>query len=84
MFCDADDQFISTIALRVIMNEFKTECDAIICDFMEEHNKEFPCSLIQKILELIERESDILQRGRPDSSLEGLRQRLNNALACHH
>ena len=45
---------------------------------MEEHNKEFPCSLIQKILELIERESDMLQRGRPDSSLEGLRQRLNN------
>lgn len=40
MFCDADDQFISTIALRIIMNEFKTECDAIICDFMEEHNKE--------------------------------------------
>ena len=45
---------------------------------MEEHNKERPCSLIQKILELIERESDLLQRGRPDSSLEGLRQRLNN------
>jgi hypothetical protein len=45
---------------------------------MEEHNKEYPCSLIQKILELIERESDMLQRGRPDSSLEGLRQRLNN------
>ena len=45
---------------------------------MEEHNKERPCSLIQKILELIERESDMLQRGRPDSSLEGLRQRLNN------
>ena len=45
---------------------------------MEEHNKEYPCTLIQKILELIERESDMLQRGRPDSSLEGLRQRLNN------
>ena len=45
---------------------------------MEEHNREYPCSLIQKILELIERESDMLQRGRPDSSLEGLRQRLNN------
>ena len=45
---------------------------------MEEHNREFPCSLKQKILELIERESDMLQRGRPDSSLEGLRQRLNN------
>ena len=45
---------------------------------MEEHNKEYPCSLIHKILELIERESDMLQRGRPDSSLEGLRQRLNN------
>ena len=44
---------------------------------MEEHNKEFPCSLIQKILELIERESDKL-KGRADSSLEGLRQRLNN------
>ena len=45
---------------------------------MEEHNKEYPCSLIHKILELIERESDMLQRGRPDASLEGLRQRLNN------
>ena len=45
---------------------------------MEEYNKERPCTLIQKILELVERESDMLQRGRPDSSLEGLRQRLNN------
>ncbi|MCQ2819353.1 MAG: hypothetical protein MJ252_18985 [archaeon] len=36
------------------------------------------CTLIDKIIDLIDRESILLERGRPDSSLEGLRQRLNN------
>lgn len=45
---------------------------------MEEYRNDNPCSLIEKILELIERESDMLERGRPESSLEGLRQRMNN------
>lgn len=45
---------------------------------MESYYEEHKCSLIQEIISLIERESDMLQRGRPDSSLEGLRQRLNN------
>jgi hypothetical protein len=31
-----------------------------------------PCTLIEDIIALIERESDMLQRGRPDSSLEGI------------
>lgn len=39
---------------------------------MEGYYKMHPCSLIQKIISLIERESDMLQRGRPDSSLEGI------------
>lgn len=45
---------------------------------MEKYYEEHKCSLIQEIISLIERESDMLQRGRPDKSLEGLRQRLNN------
>lgn len=45
---------------------------------MLKHDKEKPCSLIKEIIELIEREADMLTRGRSDSSLEGLRQRLNN------
>lgn len=54
---------------------------------MENYYHEHKCSLIVEIIELIERESDMLQRGRPDTSLEGkylflnilgLRQRLNN------
>ncbi len=45
---------------------------------MEGYYEENKCALIQEIIALIERESDMLQRGRPDSSLEGLRQRLNN------
>ena len=45
---------------------------------MEKYYSYKPCSLIQEIIALIEREADMLTRGRPDSSLEGLRQRLNN------
>lgn len=45
---------------------------------MEKYYSFKPCSLIQEIIALIEREADMLTRGRPDSSLEGLRQRLNN------
>jgi hypothetical protein len=52
---------------------------------MESYYENHKCSLIQEIIALIERESDMLQRGRPDFSLEGnylltlgLRQRLNN------
>lgn len=39
---------------------------------MESYYEEHKCSLIQQIISLIERESDMLQRGRPDSSLEGI------------
>jgi hypothetical protein len=38
---------------------------------MENYSEVHKCSLIQEIISLIERESDMLQRGRPDSSLEG-------------
>ena len=34
------------------------------------------CTLIDKIIDLIDRESTLLERGRPDSSLEGLRQEM--------
>lgn len=37
MFCDADDYFISTIALDIILRIAQSGCDAIICDFLEEH-----------------------------------------------
>lgn len=39
MFCDADDKFISTIALNIILQEIDKGFDALICDFMEEHIK---------------------------------------------
>jgi hypothetical protein len=38
---------------------------------MESYYEEHKCSLIQEIISLIERESDMLGRGRPESSLEG-------------
>jgi hypothetical protein len=38
---------------------------------MEGYYQENKCVLIQEIIALIERESDMLQRGRPESSLEG-------------
>lgn len=37
MWCDADDKFISTIALSLILSITNTNCDAIICDFFEQH-----------------------------------------------
>lgn len=40
--------------------------------------KEFDCGLTREIVELLDRESDLLQRGRPEKGLSGLRQRLLN------
>lgn len=41
--------------------------------------KEFDCNLTREIVDLIDREADMLNRGRSeDSSLEGLRKRLSN------
>eukprot|EP00742_Colponemidia_sp_Colp-10_P021632 GILJ01025399.1.p1 GENE.GILJ01025399.1~~GILJ01025399.1.p1 ORF type:complete len:168 (+),score=22.85 GILJ01025399.1:3-506(+) len=40
--------------------------------------KEFECILSREITELIDRESDLLNRGRKDGTLTGLRQRLSN------
>ena len=37
MWCDADDKFISTVALSMILSVANTNCDAIICDFLEQH-----------------------------------------------
>lgn len=37
MWCDADDKFINTIALSMILSIADTNCDAIICDFFEQH-----------------------------------------------
>lgn len=35
--------------------------------------KEWECNLTREIVELIDREADMLNRGRPENSLEGLR-----------
>jgi hypothetical protein len=40
--------------------------------------KEFDCDLTRNIVELIQREEDLIRRGRSDKSLEGLRKRLSN------
>lgn len=40
--------------------------------------KEFDCNLTREIVDLIDREADMLNRGRSEKSLEGLRKRLNN------
>ena len=40
--------------------------------------KEFDCNLTREIVDLIDREADMLNRGRSESSLEGLRKRLSN------
>jgi hypothetical protein len=40
--------------------------------------KEFDCNLTRNIVELIDREADLLNRGRAEKSLEGLRKRLSN------
>jgi hypothetical protein len=40
--------------------------------------KEFDCNLSREIVDLIDREADMLNRGRSEASLEGLRKRLSN------
>lgn len=40
--------------------------------------KEFDCNLTREIVDLIDREADMLNRGRSEASLEGLRKRLSN------
>eukprot|EP00744_Colponema_vietnamica_P002489 GILI01003894.1.p1 GENE.GILI01003894.1~~GILI01003894.1.p1 ORF type:complete len:576 (+),score=101.25 GILI01003894.1:80-1807(+) len=40
--------------------------------------KEFDCNLTREIVDLIDREADMLNRGRQEKTLSGLRQRLNN------
>mmetsp|Transcript_22548 Transcript_22548/g.25369 ORF Transcript_22548/g.25369 Transcript_22548/m.25369 type:complete len:434 (-) Transcript_22548:137-1438(-) len=40
--------------------------------------KEFDCNLTREIVDLIDREADMLNRGRSETSLEGLRKRLVN------
>jgi hypothetical protein len=40
--------------------------------------KEFECPLTREIVELVDREADLLNRGRKEKSLMGLRQRLSN------
>ncbi|CAK4688124.1 hypothetical protein LEN26_016872 [Aphanomyces euteiches] len=40
--------------------------------------KEFECPLTQELMELIDREADMLNRGRPVQSVEGLRKRIAN------
>lgn len=39
---------------------------------------EFDCTLTRDIVELIDREADLLDRGRSEATLSGLRTRLNN------
>ena len=40
--------------------------------------KEFDCNLTREVVELVDREADLLNRGRSVASLEGLRKRLAN------
>ena len=40
--------------------------------------KEFDTELTREIVDLIDREADMLNRGRAETSLDGLRQRLRN------
>jgi hypothetical protein len=40
--------------------------------------KEFDCQLTREIVELIDREADLLNRGRPSKTLDGLRTRISN------
>merc|ERR1712107_276760 len=40
--------------------------------------KEFDCNLTREIVDLIDREADTLNRGRPEKSFAGLRRRLAN------
>ena len=45
---------------------------------MHNHIKEFDCELTRDIVELIEREEDLIRRGRTEKSLQGLRKRIAN------
>ena len=40
--------------------------------------KEFDCILTRELVDLIDREADLLNRGRPEASLDGLRKRILN------
>lgn len=40
--------------------------------------KEFDCNLTREVVDLIDREADMLNRGRPEKSFQGLRRRLAN------
>lgn len=40
--------------------------------------KEFDCNLTREVVDLIDREADMLNRGRPEKSFKGLRKRLSN------
>jgi len=40
--------------------------------------KEFDCNLTREIVDLVDREADMLNRGRPENSFKGLRRRLAN------
>jgi len=40
--------------------------------------KEFDCNLTREVVDLIDREADMLNRGRPEKSFTGLRKRLSN------
>jgi hypothetical protein len=40
--------------------------------------KEFDCELTREIVELMDREADLLNRGRPSKALESLRRRIAN------
>ena len=40
--------------------------------------KEFDCNLTREIVDLIDREADLLNRGRSETSLDGLRKRIAN------
>lgn len=39
MWCDADDRFVSMIALSIIFQSLNDETDAVVCDFYEEKRK---------------------------------------------
>ena len=40
--------------------------------------QEFDCNLTREIVDLIDREADLLNRGRSEASLDGLRKRIAN------
>lgn len=40
MFCDADDKFINTLALSIIINNFKEQADIYVYDFIAEYIKD--------------------------------------------